>query len=112
MKKRILFVAVIFSLISLSFTAKAEVKKASFKVSGNCGMCEKTIESAAKAVEGVLSADWDKKTKKMVLSFDTEKTTLHAVHKAIASVGYDTDKVKANDDVYSRLHSCCKYERE
>ena len=111
MKKGILFAAVIFSMITISFTANAEVKKTSFKVSGNCGMCENTIETAAKAVKGVTSADWDKKTKKMVLSFDTNKTTLDAIHKAIAKSGYDTDKVKADDSVYEKLHSCCKYDR-
>ena len=111
MKKGILFVAVIFSMITISFTAKAEVKKVNFKVSGNCGMCEKTIETAAKAVEGVLSADWDKKTKEMVVSFDTDKTTLNDVHEAIAKSGYDTDKVKADDSIYSELHSCCKYRK-
>lgn len=111
MKKGILLVAVIFSMISISFTADAEVTKVNFKVSGNCGMCEKTIETAAKAVEGVVNADWDKKTKEIVLSFDTEKTTVDAIHKAIAKLGYDTDKVKADDSIYSKLHSCCKYER-
>lgn len=112
MKKGILFLAVIFSIITISFTVNAEVKKANFKVSGNCGMCEKKIETATKAIEGVISADWDKKTKEMALSFDTEKTTLNAVHKAIATSGYDTNKVKADDAVYNSLHSCCKYERE
>lgn len=111
MKKGILFVAVIVSMITISLTANAEVKKESFKVSGNCGMCEKTIEMAAKAVVGVLNADWDKKTKEIVVSFDTEKTSLEAIHKAIAKSGYDTDKVKADDTAYNDLHSCCKYRK-
>ncbi|BAX82688.1 heavy-metal-associated domain-containing protein [Labilibaculum antarcticum] len=111
MKKGILFTAVIFSMITISFTANAEVKKASFKVSGNCGMCEKTIETAANAVEGVVSADWNKESKEMIVSFDTEKTNLDAVHKAIAKSGYDTDTVKADDKVYSGLNSCCKYRK-
>lgn len=111
MKKGILFTTVIFSMITLSFKANAEVKKSSFKVSGNCGMCEKTIETAAKAVEGVTNADWNKESKKMIVSFDTEKTNLDAVHKAIAKSGYDTDKVKAENNIYSKLPSCCKYRK-
>ena len=106
-----MLVAVIFSMIAISFTANAEVKKVSFTVSGNCGMCEKTIEKAAKGVDGVVSADWDKKTKVIQVSYDTEKTTLDAVHKAIAKSGYDTDKVKAKDTDYSGLHSCCQYRK-
>ncbi|MCY1636492.1 heavy-metal-associated domain-containing protein [Marinifilum sp. D737] len=112
MKKKLLLLLGIVAMITLSYSAQAENKKASFKVSGNCGMCEKTIEKAAKSVDGVSMADWDKKTKVIKVSFDTEKTSLDAIHKAIAKVGYDTEKVKAKDEVYNKLHSCCKYERK
>lgn len=112
MKKKLLLLLGIVSMLSISYSAQAENKKASFKVFGNCGMCEKTIETAAKSVEGVTMADWDKKTKAMKVNFDTEKTNLDAIHKAIAKVGYDTEKVKAKDEVYNKLHSCCKYERK
>jgi len=111
MKKGILLAVAVISMLALSFTANAETKKTSFKVSGNCGMCEKKIETAAKLVEGVAMADWDKKTKEMNLTYDTNKTNLDEIHKAIAKVGYDTDKVKAEDAVYNKLHSCCKYDR-
>ncbi len=111
MKKKLLLLVGIVSMLSLSYSAQAETRKASFKVFGNCGMCEKKIETAAKSVEGVTLADWDKKTKAMKVSFDTEKTSLDAIHKAIAKVGYDTEKVKASDEVYNKLHSCCKYDR-
>jgi len=111
MKKGILLAVAVISMLALSFTANAETKKTSFKVSGNCSMCEKKIETAAKSVEGVAIADWDKKTKVMTLSYDTNKTNLDEIHKAIAKVGYDTDKVKAEDAVYNKLHSCCKYDR-
>ncbi|PXY02827.1 ATPase [Marinifilum breve] len=112
MKKKLLLLLGIVAMITLSYSVQAENKKAHFKVSGNCGMCEKTIETAAKSVDGVSMADWDKKTKVIKVSFDTEKTSLDAIHKAIAKVGYDTEKVKAKDEVYNKLHSCCKYERK
>lgn len=111
MKKGILFIALIFSIISISLAANPEVKKISFKVSGNCGMCEKTIETAAKSIDGVLSADWNKTSKTMDLRFDTNKTSVETIHKAIAKSGYDTDKLKADDSVYNKLHSCCKYRK-
>ncbi|GAB7086114.1 heavy-metal-associated domain-containing protein [Marinifilum fragile] len=112
MKKKFLLLVGIVAMLSLSYSAHAENKQVTFKVFGNCGMCEKTIETAAKSVEGVTMADWDKKTKMIKVSFDTEKTSLDAIHKAIAKVGYDTEKVKAKDEVYNKLHSCCKYERK
>ena len=95
---------------TLSLFAQSKTEK--FKVFGNCSMCEKTIEKAAQTVEGVQSADWDKKTKMMNVTFDESKTNVHKVHMAIAKVGYDTEMHKANDEVYENLPGCCKYERK
>ena len=39
------------------------------------------------------------------------RNLLEDIHKAIANVGYDTDKIKAKDEVYKDLHKCCKYDR-
>ena len=46
-------------------SSKKNANKFSFKVYGNCGMCEETIEEAALSVSGVKSAKWNKKTKKV-----------------------------------------------
>ena len=86
-------------------------KTEKFKVYGNCGMCEKTIEKAALSVDGVSAADWDKTTKQMVVTFDDSKTDVHKVHMAIAKAGYDTEMHRGDDDAYNSLHSCCKYDR-
>lgn len=107
--KRIL---IIFSALIVTISTSAQSKQeAGFKVWGNCGMCEKTIETAAK-IEGVSLADWDKTTKMMKVVFDSKKTNLKAIKQKIAAKGYDTDEVKATDEAYSQLHSCCRYERE
>ncbi|MDA3930174.1 MAG: heavy-metal-associated domain-containing protein [Prolixibacteraceae bacterium] len=74
-------------------------------------MCEKTIEKAANAVEGVISAEWDKENKKIIVELDSTKTNVHKVHMAIAAVGYDTEMHKAKDEVYNKLPECCKYDR-
>lgn len=102
----------IFTISGLS-NVKAEDKKETkkFKVFGNCGMCESRIEKAAKAVDGVTIADWDKKTKMIKVTFDSETTNIHEVHMAIAKVGHDTEMHKAQDEVYNKLPGCCKYDR-
>jgi periplasmic mercuric ion binding protein len=82
-----------------------------FKVWGNCGMCERTIEKAAK-VEGVSVANWDKTTKLITVSFDTSKTSLDQIQKSIAASGYDNDKYRADDVAYNNLHGCCQYDRK
>ncbi len=80
-------------------------------VSGNCGMCEKKIEAAAKDA-GAKKADWDKKTKVLVVTYDPGKTSNDAIQKKIASVGYDTENVTAGMDAYENLHECCKYDNK
>ena len=82
-----------------------------FKVYGNCGMCEKRIEKAAK-IKGVQSADWDVETKILTVHFNENKTKPSKMQAAVAAVGHDTEKVKAKDAVYNKLHGCCQYERE
>lgn len=81
-----------------------------FKVYGNCGMCEKRIEKAAK-LDGVRIADWSEETKMLTVTFDAQKVKPGQIHKAVAAVGHDTEKVKAPDEVYAELHGCCQYER-
>jgi copper chaperone CopZ len=78
---------------------------------GNCGMCNTKITTAAKSVVGVISAKWNSETKMMSVKYDSEKTNLDEIQKKIASVGYDTKKYKADDEVYNNLHHCCKYDR-
>jgi Cu(I)/Ag(I) efflux system membrane fusion protein len=83
-----------------------------FKVSGNCGMCEETIETAVKALSGVNEADWSQETKMIHVSFNSEKVNLAEIHKTIAKAGYDTELEKADDEVYNNLPGCCQYTRE
>ncbi|MFO8087404.1 MAG: heavy-metal-associated domain-containing protein [Bacteroidales bacterium] len=84
-------------------------EKASFKVYGNCGMCENRIEKAAKGLEGVTSASWDRDSEMLTIKYNPEKVKVMDVHKAIAKVGHDTKKVKADDQTYKNLPGCCKY---
>ena len=110
MKTRILSIVMVLGMSTLSLLAQS-VKTEKFEVAGNCGMCETRIEKAANSVEGVSSADWDKETKMLEVSFNSEKSDVHKVHLAVAKVGHDTKMHKASDEVYDGLPGCCKYER-
>ena len=126
-KKVILCIAVIAAMGLIS--CKNEIKKVketttteltkeiamtdlSFGVRGNCGMCKKTIEKAANSVEGVASANWHVDKKKIDVSFDSSKTTLMAIHQAIAASGYDTEKMEGNEEAYKNLPNCCQYDHK
>jgi copper chaperone CopZ len=104
-----LILALFFTGIFSALGQDVETEK--FKVYGNCGMCEKRIEKAAESVEGVSEADWDKETKMVEVTFDKEKVEVMDVHKAIAAMGHDTEKVEAKDKDYDALPGCCRYER-
>jgi copper chaperone CopZ len=127
MKKVILSVAVVMAigLTSCKNETKQETTETntevskdiamadvSFGVRGNCGMCKSTIEKAANKVEGVTKATWDVNKKKIDVSFDDSKTDEMAIHNAIAASGYDTEKASGNEEAYSNLPGCCKYEHD
>ena len=124
MKKRIIKIGLLstlalvgvhnFSFASNTIQVEATHKKQTtktFKVYGNCGMCEKTIESALKGVKGIEKADGNKETKIMEVTFDEGVITLKEIKQKIADVGYDTDEVRASEKVYNKLPGCCQYER-
>ena len=83
----------------------------SFNVSGNCDMCKDKIEKSVH-LSGVKNAVWSKQTHILTIQYAPSKIAIGTIHQKIADAGYDTDKVRADDKVYSKLHSCCKYERK
>lgn len=91
----------------------AQVKHAhtiTVEVDGNCGLCQKTIESAA-FVKGEATADRDRNTKIATITYDSTRTDLDAVLKRIALAGYDNQSYLAPADAYAALPGCCQYDR-
>ena len=83
----------------------------SFKVNGVCEMCKHRIENALTKSGGVWSASWEEGSKTLVVKYDKLKTDPDKIQHTIASVGHDTDKFKAPDNVYATLPDCCHYAR-
>jgi len=88
---------------------KDMIQRETFKVSGKCDMCKERIEKAAKSIKGVKSAQWNSETQKIQVEYNSMKTNNDAIQKAIAKVGHDTQKIKADDKTYNALPDCCKY---
>ena len=61
------------SIATVSFAQKT--KTDTFKVSGNCGMCENKIEKAAKEA-GAVSADWNQDTKVITVKYKVSTSNL------------------------------------
>lgn len=99
-------------ILLVGATAFATGKKTEkINVAGKCGMCETRIEKAALAIDGVKKADYDLKAKSLEVTYDEKKTNTESIEKAMATVGHDTDKYKAEDAVYNKLPGCCKYRK-
>ena len=109
----VMMVMLITSGLNAQTTSKstqAGPKTESFKALGKCGMCKDRIETGLK-MDGVTKATWDEKTQMVTVTYDPSKTTVDAMQKKVASLGHDTDKYHAADDVYAKLPGCCHYER-
>lgn len=106
------FLISLFIFSSGNLFAQAPEKKTdSFKVYGNCEMCQERIESVLKRKDGILKKEWNPDTKMLKVSYDPEKITLIQIKQKIADEGYDTDDVHAKDQAYNNLSKCCRYER-
>jgi periplasmic mercuric ion binding protein len=110
MKTKVLILMAGILLVGMT-TFAAGKKSEKINVAGKCGMCETRIEKAALAIDGVKKADYDLKAKTLAVTFDEKKTDVEAIEKAMAVVGHDTDKFKADDAVYNKLPGCCHYRK-
>ena len=99
-----------FLLMAVAAFGFAQTKTESFNVSGECGMCKKTIEKAAKSA-GATFADWNTDSKVLTVKFAEKTTSTTKIQNAIAGAGYDTPSAKATDEAYKNLPGCCQYER-
>ncbi len=95
---------------NISIAQTNNLKVSEVKVYGNCGMCKKTIEKAGN-VKGKSKVEWNSDTAMATITLDSTKVSTDDILKRIASVGYDSDEFRAEDEVYNNLHNCCQYDR-
>ena len=109
--KTIFLSLTLFCITTISF-AQNKNAKASIEVDGVCMMCKNRIEKSSLKTKGVKSAVWNVKSHELKLIFDESKTNLATIQNNIAAVGHDTQKLKATDEAYDSVHSCCKYRED
>ncbi|HWJ29343.1 MAG TPA: TonB-dependent receptor, partial [Flavisolibacter sp.] len=80
----------------------------SFKVYGVCVQCKQRIQKSLK-IKGVQSASWDVSTKILTVTYNPSVISLDGLHDAVTAVGHDTEKKKADENVYNKLPECCHY---
>ena len=78
-------------------------------VDGICGMCKDRIEEAVMELDGIKSADWDVDSRMLTYQTSVEDFDETSIHLAVTRVGHDTKRFKAPQEIYDKLHDCCKY---
>ena len=111
MKTQSILLSIAFLFVFGHFSFAQGEKKETIKVWGNCGMCKKTIETAATKA-GANSASWDTETKMLSVSYNAKKTNAEKIQQAITAAGYDTRDLTAPEEAYNKLHACCQYDRK
>lgn len=97
-------------MVSVSgvYAQKANIETIEIQVSGICGMCEERIENALD-VKGVKLADYDLTNHMCTVTFRSDKISESEIHQLLNEAGHDTEKSKATDEQYSKVHDCCQY---
>jgi hypothetical protein len=108
LRKIIVTVVALVASVVCSF-AQSKVDK--ITVSGNCGMCQKHIQDAAKKA-GAQRAQWDRKTKVLTVVYNQASTSNDAIQKSVAAAGYDTEKYAGDEKAYKSLDECCQYDNK
>jgi mercuric ion binding protein len=109
MKTNILtLIAFLFISIAVIAQSKSNLVTANIKVYGNCGMCKDRIEQALDH-NGIKKATWDPTTKNLEVVYVPKKINEQQICDLVSAVGHDTDKSKANYEVYAKLPFCCLY---
>lgn len=107
--KQLLF-ATLFCFASLTLLSQNTVTD-TITVYGNCEMCKAKIENSLKKKDGITYRNWNVPTKQLIVRYDPTQITLDEIQQKVAATGYDTEKFRAEDKVYKKLHHCCQYER-
>jgi hypothetical protein len=111
MKTLKIFSTAILVLLFAQLSFAQKIATETLNVSGECGMCKKKIEKAAKDA-GATYAVWSTQTKVLTVRYNSLSTNLAKIQQKIAGVGYDTPDYKATDEAYNKLDKCCQYDRD
>ena len=78
-------------------------------VDGLCGMCKNRIEKEAIKVEGVGAVNYNVYNNILSVVPSSASFNNNTLQMAIAGIGHDTEKYKADSLIYESLHECCHY---
>ena len=72
------------------------------------GLQYEVIKEGKQKITGVKMYELDEKKMTITVYYNSKKTDLATIKKAISKLGYDADDVKAEPQAYENLDGCCK----
>src|SRR5687768_6756669 len=99
---RTLNIITAFAALAMTDASAQQIRNAqqtTVQITGNCGMCEKTIEKAGSA-KGEAIVDWNVDAKTASITYDSTRTDLDAILQRIAYAGYDNERFLAPQEAY------------
>ncbi len=78
-------------------------------VAGRCNHCKERIEKLVRELPGVQSAQWDRTSKLLTVTYDPEHVSRAQIQEKLAAGGHDTEEYTAPDEAYGKLPKCCRY---
>ena len=73
-----------------------------------CETCGLKFKDQMLKIAGVKMYELDEKAMTITVFYNSKKTNLENIKKAISKLGYDADDVKADPQAYENLDGCCK----
>ena len=73
-----------------------------------CETCGPKFEKVLLREKGVQMVTLNEKDMTIKVVYNTKKTNIDTIRKAISKLGYDADNVKADPVAYEGLDGCCK----
>ncbi|MET0760672.1 MAG: heavy metal-associated domain-containing protein [Flavobacterium sp.] len=116
MKNLLKSMLLVFAVFFISNTAMAQKtnQRAVIKTFLHCDHCKECETCGLKfkdqmlKISGVKMYELDEKAMTITVYYNSKKTNLITIKKAISKLGYDADDVKADPQAYENLDGCCK----
>lgn len=78
------------------------------KTSAICKMCKERIEKKLAFTKGVTDVNLNLDDKVVTVAYNSKKTSVEQIKKAINETGYDADDMPKDEKAHGKLPSCCQ----
>ncbi len=112
----ILMFAVVLGMTAMAQSSKTAstttIQKVVIQTNGVCEKCEALFKDNVPFFKGVKDYEYDAKTSKMTITYDSKKTSPDQLRQQISKLGYNADNVKADPAARAKLPACCQVDKK